>query len=198
MQDIVKNTYNKIAQTYAGERDAFPNIPYLEKFIALLSPGATILDLGCGAGAPIDRFLVDKGFKVIGVDLAEKQIELAKKSVPEATYQVKDMSELQPNEYSVDAVISFYAIFHIPRKTHKLLFQKIHSFLKPNGIILVTMASTDWEGIDEDFYGEKMYESHYAPEVNSQIVKEAGFNIILDEIDTSGNEKHQVILAKST
>lgn len=158
--------------------------------------GGTVLDIGCGPGIPVDKYLIDNGYKVIGLDISESQIELAKKHVPEATYEVKDITTLTMGEYTVDAVVSFYAIFHIPRETHQQLFEKMHSYLKVGGPILVTMATTDWEGVEEDFYGEQMYESHYAPEKNTQIVKAAGFEILLDEIDPSANEKHQIILAR--
>jgi hypothetical protein len=41
-----------------------------------------------------------------------------------------------------------------------------------------------------------MYWSHYGPEKNRKIIEEAGFEIIFDKIDTSGGEKHQIILAR--
>ncbi len=193
---IVRDTYNKVAKKYFDSRGAFHNEEQLEKFIELAIPGGTVLDLGCGSGVPVDRFLVDKGFKVTGLDISEEQIKLAKKYVPEAVYVVKNMSDLTEGEYSVDAVVSFYAIFHVPRVTQQDLFKKIYSYLKVGGPLLVTMATTDWEGVDENFYGEKMYESHFGPIKNSQMVKEASFEIMFNDIDTTGNEKHQIILAR--
>lgn len=62
------------------------------------------------------------------------------------------------------------------------------------GLILVTMGSGEWEGTEEDFHGSKMWWSHYGAEKNKEIVKNAGFEILLDEIDTSGNERHLFIL----
>lgn len=64
------------------------------------------------------------------------------------------------------------------------------------GYILVTMGSSSWEGTEDDFYGTKMWWSHYDAKKNRKIIKEAGFEALIDEIDTSGNEKHQIILAK--
>jgi cyclopropane fatty-acyl-phospholipid synthase-like methyltransferase len=151
--------------------------------------------LGCGAGRPIDRFLIDKGHKIIGIDISKKQIELAKKNVPEARYTIKDISDLKKGEYQVDAVVSFYVILHIPRETQEELFEKIYSFLPKDGLALVTMASLEFEGI-KDFYGVKMYWSHYGPEKNRQVIEKSGFEVILDEIESFRREKHQVILAR--
>ncbi len=194
---MVRKGYDKIAEKYMLLRNQLINNPYLAKLDNLLKPGSIILDLGCGAGKPIDRFFVNSGHKVIGIDISKKQIKLAKRNVPGAKYVVKDMSNLRKEEYQVDAVISFYTIFHIPRETHEELFEKINSFLPEGGLVLVTMGSSDWEGI-EDFYGVEMYWSHYGPEKNREIIEKARFEVILDEIDTSGRERHQVILARKT
>jgi cyclopropane fatty-acyl-phospholipid synthase-like methyltransferase len=194
--DLVKESYNKIAEDYSSQRDVFKNNKYLEKLIQLLKPHARILDLGCGSGVPIDKYLVDKGFKVTGIDISEKQIELAKRNVLEAVFEVKDMANLQDGEFEVDAVVSFYAIFHIPRKKHEDLLRQINSFLPLDGLILITMGSSEWEGVEENFHGSKMWWSHYGAEKNREIVQKAGFKILLDEIDTTEGEKHQVIIAQ--
>lgn len=193
--NLVREGYNKAAEDYSAKRDPFKNEPYLERLVKLLKPGAKILDIGCGAGVPIDQYLVERDFKVKGLDISEKQIELARKNVPEANFEVKDMSALKEGEYQVDGVVSFYAIFHIDRKEHGALLNKIASFLPMGGYLLITMGSRDWEG-SEEFHGAQMYWSHYGAEKNLELVQEAGFEIIFNEIDTSGNEKHLVILGK--
>lgn len=196
-KSIVREGYNKAAENYSSDRNQFKNDKYLDKFIELLKQD-TVLDIGCGSGVPIDKYLIDRGFKIIGIDISEKQIELAKKKVPEANYEVKDMSELKHEEYQVDGVVSTYAVFHTPREEHQELFNKINSFLPKGGIILVTMGAGEWEGTEDDFHGAKMWWSHYGPEKNREIVKNAGFEIILDEIDTGNNESHQIIIARKT
>lgn len=193
---LVRKGYNKIAKEYFKARDQFKSHKYLEQLNLSLKLNSLILDIGCGAGKPIDEFLVKHGHRVIGIDVSKKMIGLARKNVPEGNFEVKDMAELKEGEYSVDAVVSFYAIFHIPRKQHKALFQKIHSFLPRRGLILVTLGSKAWEGTEDDFFGAKMFWSHFGKEKNRKMIEEAGFKILLDEIDTSGGEKHQVILAR--
>jgi cyclopropane fatty-acyl-phospholipid synthase-like methyltransferase len=196
--DFVRQGYNKIADNYLDKRDVFKNRKYLDKLIELLPTGSTILDIGCGAGTPIDSYLVSKGFKIVGIDISERQIELAKKHVPKGNYERKDMSEISEKEYKVDAVISFYAIFHIPRETHPELFRKIRSFIPKNGYTLVTMGHSDWVGTENDFFGGEMAWSHFDAKKNKDIIKEAGFDIVFDEIDISGDEKHLIVLAKKT
>ena len=107
---------------------------------------------------------------------------------------MKDISDLRRQEFLVDAVVSFYTIIHLPRETHRELFDKINSFLPAGGLVLVTMGSSEWQGTG-DFYGVNMYWSQYGPQKNREIIQKAGFEIILEEIDATGIEKHQVILA---
>ena len=193
---FVKNQYNKLAENYLAGRDQFKNDKYLERLNSLLSSKSHILDIGCGAGIPVDHFFVKKGHKVTGIDISEKQIELAKKNVPQGNFKVKDMSLLVEGEYSVDAVVSFYAIFHTKREMHEDILHKINSFLEKDGYLLITMGASEWEGKEVDFFGGEMEWSHYGAEKNIELIKNVGFEVIFSEIDTSGNEKHLVILAR--
>lgn len=195
MQDKVRAGYDKASYAYQAGRDQFNNEKYLQKLTKLLKPNSTILDIGCGSGKPVDTFLINKGHSVIGIDISKEQIKLARLNVPNATFHVRDMSKLQNGEFKVDAVVSFYAIFHIPRTEHEHLLNKIYSYLSPDGLLLITMGSSDWQG-SEEFFGVEMHWSHFGKDKNIQIVKDAGFRIILDEIDETGGEKHQVILAE--
>ena len=194
--DLVRKGYDEAAEAYIATRNIFHSKKYLEAFCKLVPKGRTVLDVGCGGGKPIDDYLVSRGLAVNGIDISPKQIALAKQHVPEAFYEVKDMSYLVEGEYGVDGIVSFYAVFHTPREKHPELFTILASFLPTGGPLLITMGSSEWEGTEDDFHGVKMFWSHYDAKKNTQMIKEAGFEIILDEIDTSGNEKHQVILAK--
>src|SRR5579864_6140641 len=97
-KNLVREGYDKVAKDYSESRDIFHNRKYLEKFSSMLQKGSSILDVGCGAGKPVDDYLVQQGFAVEGIDISPKQIELAKRNVPEAFYEVKDMSELKKYE----------------------------------------------------------------------------------------------------
>lgn len=194
MNNLVKESYNKVAEHYSSNRDLFKNDKYLQKLADLLQPSSKILDLGCGSGIPIDKFFVDRGFKVTGIDISERQVELARQNLPEATFKVQDMSELQDGEYSVDAVVSFYAIFHTPKEQHHAIFQKINSFIPAGGLLLVSLGASEWEG-EEEFHGAQMWWSHFGQEKNVELVGNAGFDILASEVDTTGGENHLVILA---
>ena len=194
--DLVKKGYEKAADGYTAQRDQFGSIKYLEQFIKHIKKGRTVLDVGCGAGKPVDEFLIKHGYAVNGIDISDRMIALAKKNVPQAFYEVKNMSELRDGEYCVDGIVSFYAIFHTPREKHQEILKKFATFMPNGGVILIIMGAEVWEGYEEDFHGAKMFWSQYGAEKNAELVKNAGFKILLNEIDSSSGEKHQVIMAR--
>ncbi len=193
--ETVREGYDQVAERYLAERDQWESTPHLERLVDLLEPNARILDVGCGGGVPVDRYLVDKGHRVIGVDISPKQIDLARQNVPGAEFEVRDMQDLEEGGFEVDAVVSFYAIFHTPRQSHGRTLKTLASFLPQGGLLLVTMGAGEWEG-EEDFHGTPMWWSHYGPGKNRQLVELAGFEVLFDEIDDSGGEQHQVLFAR--
>ncbi len=197
MNDKVRDGYNVAAKAYSSVfRDQFKNNTHLDLLIEQLPEKASILDIGCGSGKPIDAYLVDHGISVIGIDISEEQIKLAKQNVPTADFHVADMSSLSERQFSVDAVVCFYALFHVPRETHAQVLNTIKSFLKPNGYLLLTMGASDWVGKEDDFCGAEMYWSHFGADKNKELIVQAGFTILFAEIDKSGEEEHLVVLAK--
>jgi SAM-dependent methyltransferase len=196
VKDLVRRGYNEVAKAYAAQRDTTPNLPYLERFMEGLPASGKILDLGCGAGI-VSNLLAARGFDITGVDISDKQIELARFRVPEAQFLVADMQGLTEGQFAVDGIVSLYAIFHLPRETHAHLFQVLRTFLTSNGMLLVTMGEEAWEGFEEGFLGRRMYWSHYGRNENRALIEAAGFEVLLDEIDSSADERHQIVPAKA-
>jgi len=112
-EKIVEEGYNKIAQFYHDDRGSFDSLIELKKFTKLLTPGARVLDVGCGAGFPITKYLVDEGFSVVGIDISESMLSLARKHVPNTDFFKMNMSEMDFPDNSFDGIVSFYAIIVI-------------------------------------------------------------------------------------
>ncbi len=195
-QRIVEKGYDKISKKYYAQRHIFVNRREIEEFVSSLPENARVLDAGCGAGVPVTKLLAEAGFDVIGVDFSENMLKLARKNVPKATFVKKDMTKLDFEANSFDGLLAIYSIIHIPREKHHLLFQSFHKILKPRGIMLISMGSSEWEGI-EKYYGVEMFWSHYNPEKSVRIIKKAGFKIMYERCVETGGEKHYWILAKN-
>lgn len=195
-RNLVRKGYDKIAEEYQADRQAFDHVKELEEFASLLPKNAKVVDVGCGAGIPVAKFLVDSGIEVIGIDFSENILKLAKKSVPQTTFIRKDMTKLDFADNSFDGLTAFYSIIHVPREKHSILFKSFNRILKPNGIMLVCMGPDEWEAT-EDYYGTKMFWSQYGPEKSLQLVKDAGFEVLFNKFLERGKERHYWILARN-
>jgi 2-polyprenyl-3-methyl-5-hydroxy-6-metoxy-1,4-benzoquinol methylase len=68
-KQLVALGYDRIADIYLDRFGrSSVRTAKLAELIAHLPVAASILDLGCGAGIPVARDLVERGFKVTGVD----------------------------------------------------------------------------------------------------------------------------------
>jgi len=194
--NLVKKGYDKIAEEYETDRHVFDHVKELEEFASLLPKNAKVLDVGCGAGIPVAKFLVDSGFEVVGIDFSENMLRLARKNMPQTTFIRKDMTKLDFADNTFDGLTAFYSIIHVPREKHSLLFKSFNRILKPNGIMLACMGPDEWEAT-EDYYGTKMFWSQYSPEKSLQLVKDAGFEVIFEKVLERGKERHCWVLARN-
>jgi cyclopropane fatty-acyl-phospholipid synthase-like methyltransferase len=142
-----------------------------------LDDGAKVLDIGCGAGVPIAKTLAQR-FQVTGVDISGEMILLSQKNVPDGTFIHADVMEVDLPHSEFDAVVSFYTIFHVPKEQHRALFERIYSWLKAGGYLLVTVANEDEDPYTGEFHGVTMYWSNYGIEEYLEILGETGFEII--------------------
>lgn len=157
---LVQRSYDQIAEGYERKRHhaVYPELGWLT---ARLPAGAMVLDIGCGSGVPIARQLAAQ-YQVTGVDLSAVQIRRAQHNVPNGIFLHSDIMALSLPAASFDAVVAFYAIFHLPREEHQHLFERIATWLKPGGYLLATVANTAEEAYtQDDFFGATMYWSNY-------------------------------------
>jgi SAM-dependent methyltransferase len=75
-----------------------------------LAPGARVLDVGCGPGRHA-RALGERGIEVVGVDISERFVELARRDAPAGvTFERLDARAL-PFDAEFDAVINVFTAF---------------------------------------------------------------------------------------
>jgi cyclopropane fatty-acyl-phospholipid synthase-like methyltransferase len=200
---LVARSYDARPPAYNAARSMEPPAE-LDLLLERLPPGSRVLDLGCGAGVPIARALSQQHV-VTGVDVSARQLALARAQAPGATFLQSDMMGCEFADQSFDAVVSFYAIFHVPREEHEALFRRIHGWLRPGGLLLATLAMTDEAAYTEEFFGVEMYWSNYGIEEYRSMLERVGFEVLESGVvehgyDDAGAkpERHPLVLARKT
>jgi cyclopropane fatty-acyl-phospholipid synthase-like methyltransferase len=168
--------------------------------------GKIVLDLGCGAGEPVTLSLAAHPgvSKVYANDQSIAQLDLFSQSVKVAGNESKvellesDMMSAEVPEGSLDAVVAFYSIIHLPREEQIQIVKRCHSFVKPGGFFLANFASQPSEGnVNEDWLGMKSYWSGWGAEESMKIVKDAGFEVVFQEVlDEFGDASFQWVIAR--
>jgi SAM-dependent methyltransferase len=77
--------------------------------------------------------LLEAGHDVAGLDLSSGQLSLARSKLAKCQFVQGDLTNLPFSNGSFDAVVSYYAIIHVPREEHEALLREIHRVLRHDG-----------------------------------------------------------------
>ncbi|MGH8196404.1 MAG: class I SAM-dependent methyltransferase [Woeseiaceae bacterium] len=168
--------------------------PEQDGFIQLLGlkPGQALLDIGCGSGGPLLRFVQRTGITAHGIDVQKDGIATARRQAEErklidrATFEVCDATGSLPfGDDSFDAVMSVDAISHMPNRAKVLT--EWGRVIKTGGKLLFTNASVlTGEATHEELsirgaFGLQVY---VAPGIDERAIESAGLNVIVKEDTT--------------
>jgi SAM-dependent methyltransferase len=204
-KEIVRRGYDRVSYAYRADRpdmaaaDMQKYAAWVAELVPFLPPDAAVLDLGCGNGVPVDGLLVEEGCRVTGVDLSPVQVERARAMVPGAAFICADMTGLEFAPASFDAVISFYALIHVPLAEQPPLLAAIRRWLKPGGYLMATVGHTAWTGTEEnwlDVPGGTMWWSEADEATYLRWLAEAGFEVLRTRFVPEGDGGHTLVLAR--
>jgi SAM-dependent methyltransferase len=98
-----------------------------------------LVDLSCGSGLWA-RELIGAGYHVLGIDISEAMIEIARRKVPEAEFRVGSLFEADiPACYAVTAVSEVLSyLFDTENGSRWLirLFRRVYQALVPGGVFV--------------------------------------------------------------
>ena len=144
MDDATLQFYRRNAEAYA-KREITPRHARLTKFLALLSPGAAVLELGCGAGGDSAEMLV-RGYDVTSTDGSPEMAEVASRRLgrPVKTLLFHDIEAVE----AYDGVWANACLLHVPRDQLASVLTLIRRALKPGGVFYASYKSGDGDGRD--------------------------------------------------
>jgi len=147
-KEKVYKFYNKFAKNYDKDRYASEDQKindFLTKQIVLGFTngikGKKILDCGCGTGRFVE-FFAKEGAEVVGSDISENMLEIAKKKVPAAAFVKADIFSLPFENKTFDIIICSQVLTHLHNYKKPLLEMK--RVLKDEGIIIIDIRNILW------------------------------------------------------
>ncbi len=167
---------------------------WLDLMLSHLPPAATVLDLGCGMGEPIARYLIETGCRVTGVDAAPALIALCRHRFPEHSWITTDMRGLDLGK-RFDAVIAWNSLFHLSADEQRAIFEVFARHCAPAAALMFTSGPEAGESIGE-LEGEPLYHASLAPDEYRALLAGAGFEVIRHVAEDADCNGHTVWLAR--
>jgi len=192
--DGIIDLYSRRALDWDRDRGkALIEKTWLDAFLAHVPAAGTVLDLGCGSGEPVARYLIEQGRAVTGVDTAPGLIDLCRGRFPDHDWRVADMRGLDLGR-TFDGVIAWHSAFHLTPADQREMFAVYARHLGPGGVLMFTSGSEEGEAVGE-WRGEPLYHGSLSTEGYRQGLEAAGFEVRADGVEDPGTGGATVWLA---
>jgi ubiquinone/menaquinone biosynthesis C-methylase UbiE len=200
-REVVRDGYDQVGHRYLDARTSHEgeDLALLAELLDRLNPGNVVLDAGCGAGTPVMARLVEAELEPVGLDLSGSQLALAQSRVPDASLVQADLAALPFGDRCFDAVVSYYAVIHVPRSEHLDVIGEFRRVLRPGGLGLLCLGAGDLpEDYDSTYFGAPMFWSHFDASTNLHMLRDAGFEVLWDRLvaDPLDEASHLFALAR--
>ncbi len=185
------DSYNKCASSFENK---FINYGPYKRIITefhkkYLKDKRSILDVGCGPGnnAKILSEL-NPDYKITGIDLSDKMLELARINAPECIFKRIDIRNLETN-IKYDAIIASFCIVHLSLQETKQLISKARSILNNYGVFYISFMEGKANGFEKTSFSSsnKIYFNYHTKEQIKYLLKSNKLNI-LEIIEKQYNE----------
>lgn len=170
------DTYARVAARFDRERSReLVELPWLERWLGGLPAEADLLDLGCGSGEPIARYLLGQGHRVSGVDGAASLLELARTRLPAGRWIHADMRTLTLDR-SYDGILGWDSVFHLTADEQRTLLPRLAAALAPGGALLLSVGPAAGTAIGQ-VGGEAVHHASLDPEEYRTLLAHGGLQL---------------------
>ncbi len=111
----------------------------LELFFTSLS-GSRVLDVGCGFGRYVYRFL-EQGIQYEGIDHSEEMLKVAQDTNPQTSFVLGSLSALPYSEGSFDGVWSCCSLNDFPKRYLADILQEHLRVLRVGGVMYIILPA---------------------------------------------------------
>lgn len=194
-EDII-GLYERHAQAFDGDRGkALFERGWLDRFRAVAGEGRAILDIGCGSGEPIARYLIAAGHPLTGVDSSAGMIEMCRVRFPDHAWIVADMRTLAlPSRFG--GLVAWDSFFHLTHDAQRAMFAIFRALAAPGAALLFTSGAEHGEAIGS-YRGEALYHASLAPAEYRALLDAHGFRVVDHVANDPACGGHTIWLAQA-
>ena len=169
---------------------------WLGLFLEGMPERPRILDLGCGSGVPLARYLIGKGCAVTGVDSSPSMIDKCRERFPEETWLVADMRELALGE-RFDGILAWDSFFHLRVEDQEQMFPLFGRHAAAGCALLFTSGPSRGEALGS-LGDDTLYHASLDPAEYRTLLTENGFSEVEHRVEDPDCAGHTIWLAKRT
>ncbi len=179
--DGIIGLYRRHAKTWtcaraAGTADRPMEAAWLDQFLRLMPSRPDVLDLGCGSGVPIGRYLGMRGCTLTGVDAAPEMIALWAERLPGHAGLVADMRSLAlPRAF--DGILAWDSFFHLCHDDQRRMFAVFRAHARPGAALMFTSGPSHGVALGT-LGGELLYHASLDPAEYRSQLGEHGFRVV--------------------
>jgi SAM-dependent methyltransferase len=188
--------YERHARTFDRERGrSLHERGWLDRFRMIAGAGAAILDVGCGSGEPIARYLIAAGHNVTGVDSSKTMIAICRRRFPEQSWVVADMRGLALGR-RFGGILAWDSFFHLAQPDQRAMFAIFAAHAAEGCALLFTSGPHAGEAVGS-YQGEALYHASLDPDEYRALLHANGFDVVDHIAEDAACGGHTIWLARS-
>jgi len=144
--EAVRRSFDRIAEQYAADFSGeLARKPFDRERLRSFAAGCAlgpVLDVGCGAAGHVGRFVADaigQPPRVIGVDVSERSVALARRLNPPLGFVAADMRALPLRPGVCGAIVAFYSLIYGDDAHVAASLGEFRRVLRPGAPLLVAV-----------------------------------------------------------
>jgi predicted TPR repeat methyltransferase len=194
--DRVIDIYQRHASQWSRDRGEYLlEKSWLDSFLALLPADPAVLDIGCGTGVPIARYLIERRCQVTGADASSAMITRCADRFPEHTWHVADMRTLALDR-RFDGIMAWDSFFHLTQDDQRQMFPIFKRHAAAGAALMFTSGPSAGEVIGS-FQGEPLFHASLDSEKYLMLLHDNGFDVVAHVVEDPTCGDRTIWLARS-
>lgn len=194
-KDTITNLFERHARDFDRDRGrSLQEKAWLDRFLNHVQPSGVVLDIGCGMGEPIARYILKAGFRVVGVDSSPSMIEMCRARFPASEWIAADMRQLMLGR-RFDGLLAWDSFFHLDMDDQRAMFPRFAAHAAPSAPLMFTTGPSQGEAIGS-YAGEPLYHASLDPAEYEDLLLANGFVVLSHLADDPDCGEHTVWLTQ--